>query len=1119
MHPAKEHIAAVIGQRAQGSGYLLAPRLVLTAAHVTEESVRVAVPGGVGLVNCRTLWTRGDEKGDVALLLAERDLVPPEVAAAFEPVVWGRVGDLRVWRGAQAVGFPQVARDAYNELDTEQLIGTLKPGSGLLGGHHVLDSDHSAPAAPPDRGSPWAGMSGAAVFVGGLLCGVVREDPSGWRHGRLVVTPMFRIWSDPEFLDLCAEHGHKLVSRALASSLEAEEETFERRLREYLGGRAGELTIVGLTLSDTEGEAWPLDPAYLSLEMTGVERLAPRPGRGAHWDRGTGFDPGHRPGSGCPPVTSPRRAEAALAGQRRVLLRGAAGSGKTTLLQWLTTLTAKGELPPGLDHLRGCVPLPLPLRTLIRQGGLPGPEEFLHTAARPLSGQPAARGWVTRRLAEGRVLLLIDGVDEVPEADRRRTLTWIKELLAAYPDARYVITTRPAAVREGWLADAGFTELELLPMSRGDVAAFIDRWHAAACRRGSERIPAFRAALAKAVVTKPDLGRLATNPLMCALICALNRSRRGSLPDGRMELYRAALELLLVRRDRERDIPGPGLDHAQQVVLLQKIAYWLIRNGRSEIEWPKAVRIVEGALPYMPSLAEQGDAAGILRHLVLRSGLLRQPTADTLDFIHRTFQDYLGAQAAVDEGDFGVLVEHAHDDQWEDVLRMAVGHANRRGRDELLGMLLDRAARDEPHRQRLRLLAAACLEHATELDPAVRRRVADAALRLVPPRDVQSAKVLARAGGVILDLLPGPGSERLQRFGSKSDEVAHAVVVAATTVADARAIPLLSEYAGHRHLRVRAQLAWAWDRFDTEHYADDVIAKLAYAGEGLEDLEFVLQSKAQVSALKRLGGRPWVRCVGALTADDLTDLGTPVLNTLSFRSNPDVVDLRALSSCPPPAALGIAESRGWSHLGAVHSEALHTLNLAVSHDPGDLDAVADMARLEVLALDWPPMEPRPGLELSPPPGLQYLRLGWGPSAELRLRDAEGCRALRSVSYFGVGTDVRGRLALEHLPALRELRISGESLITWASAEPLPGVERLFLEEPRDLAGLTHLTRVFPRLQELWFYCGSSTESLDAARLADLKSARISLEHSGPVLNAHRLPAGTDLTVGVERRHG
>ncbi|MEU5427989.1 NACHT domain-containing protein [Streptomyces olivoreticuli] len=1113
MHPARERIAAVIGRRTQGSGYLLAPRLVLTAAHVARDSVQAVVPGGVGPVTCRTLWTRGDDKGDVALLLAERDLVPPQAAAAFEPVVWGRVGDLRVWRDAQTIGFPQAARDAHDELDTEQLVGTLKPGSQLLGGRHVLDSDHGAPAALADGGSPWAGMSGAAVFVGGLLCGVVCEDPGGWRHGRLAVTPMFRIWSDPEFLDLCAEHGHKPVSRALASSLEVEEETFERRLREYLAERAGELTIVGLTLSDAEGEVWPLDAAYLSLEMTGGERPATPLGRSAHWVKDADWIAELNTAA-----ASPRRAEAALAGQRRVLLRGAAGSGKTTLLQWLTTITATDELPPGLDHFRGCVPLPLPLRTLVRHGNLPDPEEFLRTAARPLAGQPAARGWVTRRLAEGSVLLLIDGVDEVPEADRRRTLAWIKELLAAYPDARYVITTRPSAVREGWLADAGFTELELLPMSRADVAAFIDRWHTAAGQHRNEQLRTFRAALAKAVVAKPDLGRLATNPLMCALICALNRSRRGNLPHGRMELYRAALELLLVRRDREREIPGPDLDQAQQVALLQKIAYWLIRNSRSEIEWHKAVQIIDGALPYMPSIAARGDAAGILHHLVLRSGLLRKPTTETLDFIHRTFQDYLGAQAAVDEWDWGVLVEHAHDDQWEDVLRMAVGHATPRGRAELLGMLLDRASKDEPHRQRLRLLAAACLEHATELDPAVRRRVADAALRLIPPRDTQSAKVLARAGRVILDLLPGPDSERLQKFGNKSDEVAHAVVVAATTVADVRAVPLLAEYADHRHLGVRAQLAWAWDRFDTEHYADEVIARLAYAGEGMEDLEFVVQSKAQISALRRLGGRPWVRCVGALTADDLADLGTPVLNTLSFRSNPEVIDLRALSSCPPLLALGIVESQGWSHLRTVNSEALHTLNLAVSHGPGDLDAVSDMAGLEVLTLDWPPMEPGPGSAISLPPGLQYLRLGWGPSAELRLRDVGHCRALTSVSYFGMDAAARGRLALEDLPALRELRVTDESLTSWAFTEPLPQVERLFLEEPRHLAGLVHLARVFPGLTELWFYCGSSTEVLDVAHLAGLESCRVSVEHSGPVLNAHCLPAGAELTVSAAQRH-
>ncbi|MEV4740060.1 NACHT domain-containing protein [Streptomyces sp. NPDC049555] len=813
MHPARERIAAVLGSN-QGSGYLLTPRVVLTAAHVVAGCTEpaVIVPGGTGRVRCRVAWARDDNRRcDVALLVADRDLVDEEVAGHFEPLVWGRAYDLRAWPGAHAIGYPHVQRDGAGELDSEQLVGTLKPGSNLLGGRYVLDCEHGAPAVPGDGTSPWAGMSGAAVFVGGLLAGVVHADPGGWAHGRLTITPAETLWQDFRFLRECVLAGDRPQSRSLASKQQLEVEEFERRLREYVIGRSGELTIIGLTLTDGDGETWPLDTAYLSLELTGAGEGFTLPGT----DRA---------------LTSPRRAEEALAGRNRVLLRGVAGSGKTTLLQWLATVTARGDLPPALGHLSGCIPLTLPLRTLIRRGTLPQPEEFLAAAAGPLAGLPAARGWVTRRLTEGTALLLVDGVDEVPEADRRRTLAWLKDLLAAYPDARYVITTRPSAVREGWLTESGFTELELLPMSRGDVLAFIDRWHEAAGARHDARLRAFRDTLSAAVVATRDLGRLATNPLMCALICALNRARRGYLPHGRMELYRAALDLLLIRRDRERDIvaglEGPELEQAQ-TALLQKIAYWLIRNGRSEIEWHKAVEILDRALPAMPAVAALGGAEDILRHLVVRSGLLRRPTSETLDFVHRTFQDYLGAQAAVDDWDFDLLVNNAHDAQWEDVLRMAVGHAPPRARAELLGMLLERGEKEDANRHRLHLLAAACLEHATEVDPAVRTKVERAASELIPPRDVESAKALAEAGDVVLDLLPGP--EGL------SDEVAHAVVVTATTIGDDRAIPLLARYAGHPSRLVRAQLLFGCGHFSQEHYTSAVLQPMEESG-GLSDV-------------------------------------------------------------------------------------------------------------------------------------------------------------------------------------------------------------------------------------------------------------------------------------------
>ncbi len=150
------------------------------------------------------------------------------------------------------------------------------------------------------------------------------------------------------------------------------------------------------------------------------------------------------------------------------------------------------------------------------------------------------------------------------------------------------------------------------------------------------------------------------------------------------------------------------------------------------------------------------------------------------------------------------------------------------------------------------------------MDPSVRTRVEQAAAELVPPRDTESAKALAEAGQVVLDLLPGP--EGL------SDDVALAVVVTATTIGDDRAIPLLALYATHPSLAVRAQLAWAWDRFDTEHYADVVIARLIHEDLGEGELAFVVKSPEHVAALRRLGGRPWVQVRGELSEEDLAEL-------------------------------------------------------------------------------------------------------------------------------------------------------------------------------------------------------------------------------------------------------
>ncbi|WP_156726482.1 NACHT domain-containing protein [Streptomyces apocyni] len=632
---------------------------------------------------------------------------------------------------------------------------------------------------------------------------------------------------------------------------------FEERYAHYIASKHGKLNIFGLDLSGAP-EAWRLDVAYLSLDAASGARNA------------------------VPTLVS---ADHVLADRNRVLLRGVAGSGKTTLVQWLAVSTARKALDESLLYLYGLVPFVLPLRTLTRGGSsLPAPDEFLSTVDCPIASlQPP--GWFDRVLRAGRGLILIDGIDEIPENDRSDARRWLRDLLSVYPANRWLVTSRPSAVREHWLVDDDFAELDLAPMSRDNVAEFVKRWHKAAGM--SDR---YALELLRAVRAKPDLSRIATNPLMCALVCALHQDRRGYLPEGRKELYDAALSMVLFRRDRERGVSPSGrirLSEAEHIQLIQKLAYWMIRNGRSEMYRTDAVKLLGQALSAMPRVAEQGTPEDIYRHLLVRSGLLREPSTESMDFIHRTFQDYLGAKAAVEEIDFEFLIAHAHLDQWEDVIRMAVAHARPTERTRLLTGLIRREDASPQGMNRLHLLAAACLEHATELDPEVRAEVQQRASALIPPRSADQARALAEVGPVVLDLLPGPRQlpprpREAQPYATEEQEAsrkaeqaayqavadeAYFTVLSATRIATDAAIAVLARYRSHPDLRVRTELARAWSRFDTDLYGQEVVADLTE-----DDLYFPVSNLEQLSALNTFGGRSHIKVSGEITTADFRGL-------------------------------------------------------------------------------------------------------------------------------------------------------------------------------------------------------------------------------------------------------
>ena len=196
-----------------GSGYRVTETAVLTAGHVvTGLPVRspaqvTAGEGGAGRCQVRALgeeaWVSGsvlwrEESADVALIGLAGD-VPPLRPGSPVPR-WGRVDGMEPI-AVSAVGFPWAQERPDRVRDSEQLFGFIAPATTEKAGLCAVTVLTAAPAGRAG-GSPWAGMSGAALFAGPFLVGVVVVDPARFGTDRVVAVPVAPLLAGAELAGL-----------------------------------------------------------------------------------------------------------------------------------------------------------------------------------------------------------------------------------------------------------------------------------------------------------------------------------------------------------------------------------------------------------------------------------------------------------------------------------------------------------------------------------------------------------------------------------------------------------------------------------------------------------------------------------------------------------------------------------------------------------------------------------------------------------------------------------------------------------------------------------------------------------------------------------------------------
>lgn len=414
----------------------------------------------------------------------------------------------------------------------------------------------------------------------------------------------------------------------------------------------------------------------------------------------------------------------------RVLVVGGPGSGKSTLARHLATRAG--------DRL----PFLVPVRAL--DGRL--------TPAAIARIHDVEESFVAGALEQDRALLLIDGLDESPDA--RPLLGDLGALLARHPTVPCVITSRPASVDS--VPPPGFERAHLLELTRDEIDTFVDRWCRAAetsvASDASTATAEHRAAKAAADLkarlrrSRP-VAELARTPLLAAVLCVVHRFLGRRIPERRAALYEAATNVLLYEWDAAKFGPGARigtLDAPQKRVLLGALALAMHEARDSEWAEGEVVAVLEDHLDDVGGASE--DAPRLLQEIRDRSGVLVEASPGRFAFSHRSFQEYLAAVEIVRLGDVERLLHHRDDPDWHETIQLAAGLPNSPVAAIVEGLLADGALEGV-------ILAARALEGAIAAPRSLRERVEQGLVGLIPPDGRKALEAIERAGGIAGPLL------------------------------------------------------------------------------------------------------------------------------------------------------------------------------------------------------------------------------------------------------------------------------------------------------------------------------------------------------------------------------
>jgi predicted NACHT family NTPase len=365
---------------------------------------------------------------------------------------------------------------------------------------------------------------------------------------------------------------------------------------------------------------------------------------------------------------------------------GQIGSGKTTFLQHLAIECDRGNsgtMGIGATESEPRVPLLLSLRDFAEESQANGKFSLLnYLQQRFFSTELLDSSMLETLLQAGRVLLLLDGLDEVLDRDSAAVLREIRRFSEKYHQNQFVVTCRTAA-RKRQLH--GFTDAEISPLTPTQIASFTDKWLGSVAHTNphATMLPGQLEFVRKLdLPANRQFRQLTTTPLFLHLACSIFHGQHDA-PAQRLAFYKQGLDLLLGNWDEAKGIDRQNRPHslslAQKLRLLSQLATGTFEQGRSLFDRRFIEQQIGDYLQSLPAIdwepeELQLESEAILDFLTTTDGILTERSQGIFAFSYLAVHAYFTARKIVTERDpqglvaaLTRLVAHLTEPRWREV--------------------------------------------------------------------------------------------------------------------------------------------------------------------------------------------------------------------------------------------------------------------------------------------------------------------------------------------------------------------------------------------------------------------------------------------------------------------